>query len=516
MISVVPSMTETDRLMASVGVGQWIWDGHTNTLTMDPTCKGFFEISCEEKASEEAVLGRIHADDVGVYQNAIKECQESGSFFCEFRVLGANDQLRYLSGRGHTVEQDGSTFVIKGVFIDVSQNKELETQLNCTRSRMQDMIDGIPGLFSYIDSSYHVQFMSSQYRDIFNRNTDELIDVHIKELIGEQMFAERQARYDKALAGHVVQFEATWVMPNGNTRCFMVTHQPHRDTNGAVIGVITLGIDITERRDVEQVLQRKTEELKRSNLDLEQFAYVASHDLKAPLRAMRALVDWLKDDLEGYREGDVQENLGLLGQRTQRLAILLDDLLAYSRAGRKIGDVRSLHLKSFVEEVATLIAPPEGFRIVADESLNITIQAYHAPLETVLRNLMNNAIKHHPDPEKGLIQVSVKDHGDTITFGVADNGAGIPEEYSEKVFKMFQTLQPRDKCEGSGMGLAIVQRIIDWQGGKVWFHTAAEGGTIFKFVWKKTPQDMLEIVNASVSPKVIQEERDERNQNQAS
>jgi light-regulated signal transduction histidine kinase (bacteriophytochrome) len=245
---------------------------------------------------------------------------------------------------------------------------------------------------------------------------------------------------------------------------------------------------------VEQTLEKKSAELKRSNLDLEQFAYVASHDLKAPLRAIEVLVEWLKDDLEGYAEGDVQENLSLLGQRTHRLAILLDDLLAYSRAGRKVGDVRSLNLKSFVEDVATLIAPPEGFRIIADESLDITIPAHHAPLETVLRNLMNNAIKHHPDPERGLIQISAKDQGHMITFGVADNGAGIPEEYSEKVFKMFQTLQPRDECEGSGMGLAIVKRIIDWQGGNIWFHAGPDGkGTVFKFSWNKVPQDMPEI-----------------------
>jgi PAS domain S-box-containing protein len=356
---------------------------------------------------------------------------------------------------------------------------------------MQDMVDGIPGLFSYIDSSYHVQFMSSQYRDIFNRDDSELVNVHIQDLIGAPMFAERKERYDEALAGRVVQSEVSRVMPNGDSRYFTVTHQPHRDSTGAVIGIISLGIDITERRSVEQVLKKKSEELKRSNLDLEQFAYVASHDLKAPLRAMEALVEWLKDDLEAYREGDVQENLDLLGQRTQRLAILLDDLLAYSRAGRKVGDVRPLNLKSFVEDVAILIAPPEGFRIVADESLDITMTAHHAPLETVLRNLLSNAIKHHPQPENGLIHVYAKDHGDMLIFGVADNGAGIPEEYSEKVFKMFQTLRPRDECEGSGMGLAIVKRIIDWQGGNIWFHAGPEGkGTVFKFGWSKAPQDM--------------------------
>ncbi len=494
MTSSLLTINETDRLLASVGVGQWTWDGHNGTLTMDPTCKGFFEIGAEEKASETAVIGRIHQDDADIYRDAIKQCQEDGTFACQFRVLRADGQQRHLSGRGHTTEQEGSTFIIKGVFIDVTQNKELEAQLTHTRSRMQDLADAVPGLFSYIDINYHVQFMSSEYRDIFDREADELIGVHIKDLVGEAMYAERKPRYDAALAGEIVHSEASRIMPNGETRFFTITHKPHLDVSGNVLGVITLGIDITERREIEKNLVKKGEELKRSNLDLEQFAYVASHDLKAPLRAMETLVEWLKDDLEDFTEGDVQENLDLLGSRTHRLTMLLDDLLAYSRAGRKVGDVRPLNLKSFVADVGILLSPPEGFRIVADDSLDMTIAAHHAPLETVLRNLMSNAIKHHPDPANGVIHVYAKDQGDSVTFGVLDNGVGIPEEYSEKVFKMFQTLQPRDQCEGSGMGLAIVKRIIDWQGGNIWFHAGPDGkGAVFKFGWNKAPQDMPEV-----------------------
>ena len=511
MTSIVPSITETDRLMASVGVGQWTWDGHNRKLTMDPTCKGFFEISWEEKVTDQSVLERIFEADVQKYQDAIKKCQDDGTFFCEFRVKQNNGQLRYLSGRGHTIMQEENLYVIKGVFIDVTQAKNLETQLTRTRSRMQDLVDGIPGLFSYIDSDYNVQFMSSQYREIFNLDSDvDLVGVHIGELIGEEMFADRKPRYDQALAGEVVHFEAERVMPNGEHRYFTITHQPHRDSDGNIQGVITLGMDSTERRKIEEQLAAKQEELVRSNHDLEQFAYVASHDLKAPLRAMDTLVDWLQDDLEDYKEGDVQENLDLLSKRTARLASLLDDLLAYSRAGRKVGDVRDMNLKEFVDDVAVLLAPPEGFRIVADESLNMNMMAHHAPLETVLRNLMSNAIKHHPEPAAGRIDVYVKDQGDSVMFGVIDNGAGIPEEYSEKVFKMFQTLQPRDDTEGSGMGLAIVKRIIDWQGGRIWFGAGPEGkGTVFKFTWNKRPTDMPEIESE-------EDESDERTENEVS
>jgi signal transduction histidine kinase len=278
-------------------------------------------------------------------------------------------------------------------------------------------------------------------------------------------------------------------MPNGKTAHFAITHQPYEE-DGEIRGVITLGIDITDRRQVEETLEAKSEELQRSNRDLEQFAYVASHDLKAPLRAIQVIIEWLNDDLEDYKEGDVKENLELLGQRTGRLTQLLDDLLAYSRAGRKVGDIKTVDLEDFIKDIAVLIGPPEGMQVGPVGSMP-SITTHHAALETVLRNLISNSIKHHTDPANGHIEVSCEDKGEMLLVSVADDGAGIPEEYADKVFKMFQTLKPRDDTEGSGMGLAIVQRIIDWQGGEIWFEDGPNGvGVTFHFTWNKAAQDM--------------------------
>jgi signal transduction histidine kinase len=202
------------------------------------------------------------------------------------------------------------------------------------------------------------------------------------------------------------------------------------------------------------------------------------------------IIEWLNDDLEDYKEGDVRENLELLGQRTGRLTQLLDDLLAYSRAGRKVGDIKTVDLEDFIKDIAVLIGPPEGMQVGPVGSMP-SITTHHAALETVLRNLISNSIKHHTDPANGHIEVSCEDKGEMLLISVADDGAGIPEEYADKVFKMFQTLKPRDDTEGSGMGLAIVQRIIDWQGGEIWFEDGPNGvGVTFHFTWNKAAQDM--------------------------
>ena len=496
MTTITANIGDTDRLMSSVGVGMWTWDGRKAQLQLDPTSKGFFELDWDADTPQTVIEDKLPPEDVELYRKAVEECVQTGKFACEFRVRRSSGGYRYLSGRGHIVRHDGDeatmgdeSLVIRGVYIDVTATKELESRFKSHQSRMQALVDGIPGLFSYIDKDYKVWFMSSEYRDVFGKELSELMGVHIGELLGDDVFAERKPRYDEALAGKLVHSDSSRVLPDGTTKHFAVTHQPYQE-GGEIKGVITLGIDITDRRAIEKSLEAKSEELQRSNRDLEQFAYVASHDLKSPLRAIEVIIEWLRDDLEDYQEGDVQENLGLLSQRTSRLAVLLDDLLAYSRAGRKVGDVTTLDLEEFVTDIAVLIGPPEGMKVGPVGAMP-QLTTHHAALETVLRNLISNAIKHHPEPEQGHVEVACVDCGDQLEIAVSDDGPGIPAEYAEKVFKMFQTLKPRDDTEGSGMGLAIVQRIIDWQGGRIWFEDGPNGkGVTFKFTWNKSPNEM--------------------------
>lgn len=482
------TVADMQMLLEATGVGTYSYDSATNKLNLDKVCREMFDLADDDALDIENMRKRIHPEDVDHYWEAVAESLRTGHMQISYRVVRKDGSIRFISGRARTMPSgnDGTGIQVRGVCIDLTDRRELEQRLRTTEYRMQVLADGVPGLFSFIDRDYRVVFMSSMYRDIFGCSHDELIGRHMVELIGEEEFADRKPRYDAAMAGSTVQHEASRKVPDGREHFYAVTHQPFRDENGNIQGVMSLAVDITERYEFEAVLRRTGEDLARSNHDLEQFAYVASHDLKAPLRAIEVLVQWLREDLKGYDGGEVQDNLGLLQQRTQRLNRLLDDLLEYSRAGRRIGSQRRTDTRAMVKDIATLLAPPPGMSINADESLP-ELDTHHAPLEQVLRNLINNAIKHHPTRE-GFVQVSAVDQGDAVLFAVEDDGSGIPEAYADKVFQMFQTLQPRDEREGSGMGLAIVKRIIDWQGGRIWFHDRAGGsGTVFKFLWNKNP-----------------------------
>ncbi len=241
-------------------------------------------------------------------------------------------------------------------------------------------------------------------------------------------------------------------------------------------------------------LERYAGALARSNQDLEAFAYVAAHDLRSPLRAIRSLSTWIEEDLKEHLVGESKENLALLRARVKRMEDLLQSLLDYSRAGRATGDVAAVDVAALAREAWDLLGAPEGFRLELAPDLP-RFQAARAPFEQVVRNLLSNAIKHHDRPT-GVVSLSADGPRDgAFAFTVTDDGPGIPPEYHEQVFGMFKTLKPRDKVEGSGMGLALVKRLVERHGGAVRIASptradagGAGRGTTLRFTWPATPR----------------------------
>ncbi len=234
---------------------------------------------------------------------------------------------------------------------------------------------------------------------------------------------------------------------------------------------------------LEQRVAERTAELMRSNQDLDQFAYIASHDLRAPLRAIDLLASFVMADAVDILTTASQEHLIKLRGRIKRMEKLLDDLLAYSRTGRIQHSPTKVDTRALVADLLEEIAPPAGFIMRVDESLPI-LTTVRMPLEVVLRNLLNNAIKHHTRTD-GHVSIRALDQGAYVEFSVADDGPGIAEQYHTRIFSLFQTLQPRDQIEGSGMGLAIAKKFVESQGGTISLESSEGRGATFRFTWSK-------------------------------
>ena len=242
--------------------------------------------------------------------------------------------------------------------------------------------------------------------------------------------------------------------------------------------------EVSARSRAEHDLEAQAAELKRSNAELEQFAYVASHDLKAPLRAIDSIATWIEEDLESVMDEQTRDNLDMLRGRVARMERLLTDLLDYSRVGRSAERVDIVDTESLVENTFAMFGAPEGFTLRCATPMP-TFMTACVPLEQTFHNLIGNALKHH-DRDQGSITVGATPVGDFYEFSIADDGPGIDPKYHARIFEMFQTLRPRDDVEGSGMGLALVRKIIENNGGTIRIEPVPGGrGSRFVFTWPK-------------------------------
>ncbi|CCO45149.1 putative Sensor histidine kinase [Vibrio nigripulchritudo SOn1] len=253
--------------------------------------------------------------------------------------------------------------------------------------------------------------------------------------------------------------------------------------------------DLNNRtQTLEQVkitLETRNHELEEANQELDQFAFVASHDLKAPLRGVVQLVSWITEDLKENAQPQIKQYLSLLQSRVTRLDKLLDDLLLYSRVGRKKMRFQTILIEDRIHELFEMMCPNKHLTLVCEDTIS-EMTTLTTPLDLVIRNLLGNAIKHH-DKDIGTIKVTCDDVGDLYVFTVQDDGPGIPQEYHQKVFELFHTLKPRDCVEGSGIGLSLIKKTLDFYSCQYSLETNENGGCTFRFSWPN--QSDLEMYN---------------------
>lgn len=233
---------------------------------------------------------------------------------------------------------------------------------------------------------------------------------------------------------------------------------------------------------MSDILDRNFKELTRKNKELDQFAYVVSHDLKAPLRGIDNITKWMEEDHGSDLTPAVKNNLELIKGRTLRLENMINGLLDYARVGRVKKSHEEVDVAVMLKELTEILVPAT-FHIAVGQGMPVlTTDKLH--LEQVFSNLISNAVKYH-DKEGGNIEINAKDIGDFYEFSVADDGPGIQAAYHEKIFQIFQTLKERDAFESTGVGLAIVKKVVEEHKGTVSVHSQPGHGTTFIFTWPK-------------------------------
>jgi light-regulated signal transduction histidine kinase (bacteriophytochrome) len=234
---------------------------------------------------------------------------------------------------------------------------------------------------------------------------------------------------------------------------------------------------------LEQKIQERTIALERSNEALQQFSYVVSHDLKAPLRGIASLTRFIEEDFGENMDEMTKENFSLLKSRIQRMEILISAILDYSKIDGEDGKIQKIDTKKNLIDLIDLLGTEENIHIHLQENYP-SIYAIPTQFEQVFQNLISNAIKYN-DKEEVHIWITCTERNQQCEFTVRDNGPGIDEKYHHQIFSMFRTLQSRDKLESSGVGLTIVKKIIEKNKGQIWVDSKVGEGTSFIFTWGK-------------------------------
>lgn len=254
------------------------------------------------------------------------------------------------------------------------------------------------------------------------------------------------------------------------------------DPDAAVVSITSLEhLGESEIVDLEQ--QRRGEELERMSFEIDRLFYAVSHDLRAPLRGVANLAAWIEEDLAEGKEDEVRQHVQTLQGRVARMDDMLSAVLDYAKVGSAEIELSSVDVGQVLEEMAAdddLV--PASFDLTWSAMPTVVTQL--SSLRGVLVGLVDNAVKHH-DRDEGTITVTSEDAGEHWRFRITDDGPGIPPRYRERVFHLFATLRRRDEVEGSGMGLAIVQKIVVSQGGTIAVEQARPRGSTFVFTWPK-------------------------------
>ncbi|MHC4557665.1 MAG: PAS domain S-box protein [Planctomycetota bacterium] len=375
---------------------------------------------------------------------------------------------------------------------DITERKQAEEALRESERKYSDLVQQSPDAIISLDKTGNFLSFNPAAERISGFSAQEVLSRHFTKvgILAKVSIPKTLKEFGLVLSGaERLPFELI-VTRKDKSRLFMEANGRLIKHKGREKWIQVILRDITKRKKVEQALEglnkdleSAVRELTRANKELQEFAYIAAHDLKTPLRGIGTLADWLSKDYADKFDEQGQKQVRLIVGKAKQMSALIDDILQYSRVGQNDPKKQQVDLNTVLSEAISRIEPPENIEITVENELP-ALTCEKTQIIQVFQNLLGNAIKYMDKP-KGQIKVGCVQEDGFWKFSVADNGPGIEQKYFKKIFKIFQTLSPTDRVDSTGIGLSIVKKITELNGGRVWVESKPDEGSTFFFTLPK-------------------------------
>ncbi|MCA9917999.1 MAG: PAS domain S-box protein, partial [Anaerolineales bacterium] len=363
----------------------------------------------------------------------------------------------------------------------IQDHLQIQSSLKITEAKFETLLNQAPTAILITDTQGSIQLINKQATNLFGFDATEIKNQSIHHIIPEQNQGEFNKHRRKLLQA----------FPNHNENLDLTLQRQDlsefpAQMNTAIIEIeegrliVYFIIDISNRKKTESTLQEQASQLKKSNDELQDFAYIVSHDLRAPLRALNTYSRFLAEDYNEDLDEDGQEYIAGISESAKHMDALIAGLLAYARIDRPSHEPERVDPQELLNKIVNNLNLLELANITLPQDMP-RVWAYEIQLQQIFSNLIDNAIKFVPKGVHPEITVSWQDADEFVIFSVQDNGIGIEEKYFEKIFGIFQRLHTIDEFEGTGIGLAIIKKSVEKHGGKIWVESVLGQGTTFSF-----------------------------------
>ena len=402
------------------------------------------------------------------------------------KELVLSDEIELANGR--ILERDFIPILNKGIYnghlwtyTDVTIARNYKKNLEIQKEKYSSIIANMNLGLVEVDNDDIIQLVNQSFCKMSGYCEQDLIGkkaTSILKLKNENIIAQKA---ENRLKGESDSYEVEVLNQLGESKHWLISGAPRYDEMGRVIGSLGIHLDITEQKVLELQKENLAKELEKSNIGLQEYAHIVSHDLKSPLRSISALCTWLNEDYQDKLDENGKYNLTMMQEKVEAMDSLIDGILKYSTISSDNVENTSVDVNEVIKEITDIIFIPEHVKIVTTSTLP-TLFADRTKIHQLIQNFLSNAVVHI-EREEGLVEIGCEDRDTHWEFSIKDNGVGIPKEYHEKIFKIFQSVGNKERS--TGIGLSIVKKIIDLYQGKVWLESEIGVGTTFFFTLKK-------------------------------